>query len=195
MHIPLDDETEDRLSEVTAEALGKDFEKAVTSKVDGLVGEVKDLLHGYIAEDLQDDLKENIQDEARRTAERFMERLRAGDEKAVGSFLKLPNYVFDERNREHELLSEGSQYGGIALRKKLLEAVLPRLEAERIKDLEAIAEARLKALNDANLAAGTHKAMAETIAYDRDHLMYRCERLEARLAELEAKPSLSVVGE
>lgn len=187
MYTPLPEDSETRLNDLVSKALGENFASGVAEKVNSLVGEIQENLHYAIQDQLEGELQSSIIDEARRAAERFLERLRAGDENAVRHFLKLPSgYLphMEERNCENGLLNVASEYGGIALRQKLLEAIQPRLEAERIKDLEAESGARLKALHRERLSGREIRQKLADVEAQESMLRSQVERLERQIADL-----------
>lgn len=103
----------------------------------------------FMLEDGQ--LAEAIRSAAQRMAGYFIDRVQAGDDSAVEQFLGNPNsqYYNERKNIRVEWQYE---HGGIALRRRLVEAVQDRLESEVIKDqaaeIAAIREAYHKAITE-----------------------------------------------
>lgn len=195
MYIPTDDEADETLNALVDKCLGESFEKAVAKKVEAFTSEVHDQLHYGIIDDLRANLRGEIRSEARRLAEDFMLSLANGAERQVAQFLDLPADYYNERERHHDLLEEGREYGGMALRKKMLESVLPQLEVERIKDLEAKAEARLLAYEKARDELLVARRTVDNLGKDNALMNGRIAHLERELDKAKQKPSLTVVGQ
>lgn len=198
MQVYLDEQSEEKLDSLVEKALGEKFTAQVKEKVTSLSDELSETLHWYVEDDLKSNLQMAIHDEATRAAGRFMDAVVAGDEKSVQQFLKLPSgYLphMEERNNQRDLISQEWHGGGIALRKKLLESVLPRLESERIKDLEAQSEARRNELIIAQNVSCQLRSDNRELNELCENKDWEIQRLKARLEKLEAGPSLSVVGE
>lgn len=141
----IDECLENKFNEIVTPKFQKKLENMAIKAAEEYGYELQSQL-SFMLEDGQ--LSGSIRNAAQRMAENFIESVQAGNDDAVEQFFGTPNNPYvDERSRIRP--DESPRYGGIALRRALIEAVQDRLENEVIKDqaaeIEAIRTAYLKA--------------------------------------------------
>ena len=146
----LTQDQEDTLNNAVIRALGGDFQEEAKKLVSKLVEDISYSIFNYIDDDLTNELEDSIPQEAARAAESFIASIASGNEQAALKFIRAHSEYFSNLEREQPAapwLSFVKEHGSIALRRKMLEFVGPKLEAERIKDLEAEVAALRKLAN------------------------------------------------
>ena len=146
----LTEDQEDTLNNAVVRALGGDFQEEAKKLVAKLVDDIGYRLFDYIDDDLTNGLQDAIRQEAARAAESFIAAIANGNEEAALKFIQARSDHLNNLERGQPAtpwLKFARENGSIALRSKMLEFVGPKLEAERIKDLEAEVAALRKLAN------------------------------------------------
>lgn len=137
MNIPSTDEIDADLEAAFDAVVTLDFRKKLENMAIKAAEEYGYELSSQLSYMLEDgQLSGSIRDAAQRMASDFISAIQRGDDNAVEQFFGTPNNPY-YNDRERIRAGEELVYSGVALRRKLIEAVQDRLENEHIKDMQA----------------------------------------------------------
>ena len=144
-YVPSSEEIDERLDAEFNKVVTPEFQAKLDKMAHKAAEEYGYELQAQLSFMLEDgQLAEHIRTAARQMAGNFIEAVQRGDDECVEQFFGSPNVAFLNPRQNIHAPHEEPKYGGIALRRKLIEAVQDRLENERIKDMQAEIDALRK---------------------------------------------------